>query len=68
VNTSKTESFFDQLSEMIPVGSKVRIVCSLSSMYSCAETQMQINIKAERVQVLEAGTDVAEVENYPFDN
>ncbi len=29
---------------------------------------MQLSVKVERVQLLEAGTDVAEVENYSFED
>jgi len=40
----------------------------LSSLYFSAETKCKLSVKVERVQLLEAGTDVAEVADYSFDD
>ena len=68
LNTSKTDSSLDQMADMVPAGSRIRLVCSLSSLYFSAETKCKLSVKVERVQLLEAGTDVAEVADYSFDD
>jgi len=68
MNTSRTDSSLKQLADTVPAGSKVRLVCSLSSLYFSAETKCKLYVKVERVQVLESGSDVAEVANYSFDD
>jgi len=52
----------------IPAGSKVKLILSLNSLYFSAETKCKISVKVERVQLVEAGTDVAEVADYSFDH
>jgi len=39
---------------------------SLNSLYFSAETKCKISVKVERVQLVEASTDVAEVVDYSF--
>jgi len=50
----------------IPASSKVRLIVSLNSLYFSAETKCKISGKVERVQLVEASTDVAEVVDYSF--
>ncbi len=50
----------------IPASSKVRLIVSLNSLYFSAETKCKISVKVERVQLVEASTDVAEVVDYSF--
>jgi len=45
----------------ITAGSKVKLILSLNSLYFSAKTKCKTYIKVERVQSVEAGTDVAEV-------
>ncbi len=68
LNTSKTDNSLAKLADMVPSGSRIRLVCSLSSLYFSAETKCKLSVKVERVQLLEAGTDVAEVADYSFDD
>jgi len=56
------------LSKAIPAGSKIRLVISLSSLYFSAETKCKLSVKVERIQLIEAGTDVAEVADYSFED
>jgi len=49
MNPSKTDSSLPQLSDMVPAGSKVRIVCNLSSLYFSAEAKCKLSVKVERV-------------------
>ena len=39
----------------------------MTSLYFSAKTKGKLHVKVERVQVLESGTDVAEVADYSFD-
>ncbi|DBB18470.1 TPA: hypothetical protein ACH3X3_000113 [Trebouxia sp. C0006] len=54
------------LSEAIPAGSKVRMILSLGSSYFSAKTKCKLSVKVERIQLIEAGSDVVEVENNSF--
>lgn len=44
------------------------MIVSLSSLYLSAETKYKLSVKVVRVQLIEAGSDVAEVENYSFED
>ncbi len=56
------------LSEAVPAGSKIRIVMSITSLYFQAETKCKLSVRIDRTQVVEAGSDVAEVADYSFDD
>ena len=62
----KNPAVLANLSEAIPAGSKVRMILSLGSLYFSAKTKCKLSVKAERIQLIEAGSDVVEVENYSF--
>ena len=62
----KNPAVLANLSEAIPAASKVRMILSLGSLYFSAETKCKLSVKVERIQLIEAGSDVAEVENYSF--
>ncbi len=64
----KNPGTLTNLSEAIPAGSKIRLVLSLSSLYFSAETKCKLYVKVERIQLIEAGTDVAEVADYSFED
>jgi len=55
------------LAEAVPAGSKIRILMSLTSLYFSVETKCKLSIKIDRIQVIEAGSDVAEVADYSFE-
>lgn len=56
------------LAEAVPSGSKIRLIASLSSHCFSAETKCKLSVKVKRVQLIEAGSDVAEAENYCFED
>ena len=62
----KNPAVLANLSEAIPAGSKVRMILSLGSLYFSAKTKCKLSVKAERIQLIEAGSDVVEVENFSF--
>ncbi len=64
----KNPSDLKNLAEAVPAGSKIRVIVSLSSLYFSAETKCKLSVKVVQVQLIEAGSDVAEVENYSFED
>ncbi len=64
----KNPAALANLAEAVPACSKIRLIASLSSLYFSAETKCKLSVKIERIQLIEAGSDVAEVENYSFDD
>ena len=63
----KNPAVLSSLAEAIPAGgSKVRMILSLSSLCFSAETKCKLSVKVGRIQLIEAGSDVAEVKNYSF--
>ncbi len=62
----KNPAVLSNLAEAIPAGSKVRMILSLSSLCFSAETKCKLSVKVGRIQLIEAGSDVAEVKNYSF--
>lgn len=68
LNTVSADSSLRQLGDTVPAGSKVKLVCSLSSLYFSVETKCYLSAEVESLQVLGSGTDVAEVANYSFDD
>jgi len=63
----KSPAELSNLAEAIPAGSNIRLTISLRSLYFSAETKCKLSVKVERIQLIEAGSDVAEVENYSFE-
>ncbi len=57
-----------EMAEAIPAGSKIRLVLSLSSLYFSAETKCKLSVKVERIALIEAGSGVAGIANYSFDD
>ena len=57
-----------KMAEAIFAGSKLRLVLSVTSLYFSAETKCRLFVKVERIQLIEAGNDVAEVADYSFDD
>ena len=64
----KSPAILTNLSEAVPAGSKIKLLLSLTSLYFQAETKCKLTVKVERIQLVEAGTDVAEVADYCFDD
>ena len=56
------------LAEAVPASSKIKVLLSITSLYFQAETKCKLTVKVERIQLVEAGTDVAEVADYSFDD
>lgn len=63
----KSPASLPNLAEAIPASSKIRLIASLTSLYFSAETKCKLSVKIERIQLIEARSDVAEVETYTFD-
>jgi len=64
----KNPADLSNLAEAVPAGSKIRILMSLTSLYFSAETKCELSVKIDKVQVIEAGSDVAGVADYSFDD
>ena len=47
---------------------KIKLLLSISSLYFSAKTKCKLTVKVERIQLVEAGSDVAEVADYTFDD
>ena len=56
------------LAEAVPAGSRIKLFLSLSLLYFSAQTKCKLTVKVERIQLVEAGTDVAEVADCSFDD
>ncbi|DBA78236.1 TPA: hypothetical protein ACH3X2_008190 [Trebouxia sp. C0005] len=63
----KTPSILKHLSEVVPAGSKINALLNISSLYFRAKTKCKLTVKVERIKVIEAGSDVAEVADYSFE-
>ena len=63
----KNPAHMANLAEAMPAGSKIKLLLSISSLYFSAETKCKLTVKIDRIQLVEAGTDVAEVADYSFD-
>ncbi len=64
----KNPATMANLAEAVPAGSKIKLLLSLSSLYFSAETNCKSTVKIERIQLVEAGTDVAEIVDYSFED
>ena len=64
----KSSAILASLAEAVPAGSKIKVLLSITSLYFQAETKCKLTVKVERIQIVEAGTDVAEVADYSFDD
>ena len=64
----KNPATMANLAEAVPASSKIKLLLSLSSLYFSAETKCKLTGKVERIQLVEAGTDVADVADYSFDD
>lgn len=64
----KNPACMANLAEAVPAGSKIKLLLSISSLYFSAETKCKLTVKVERIQLVEAGTDVAEVADYSFED
>ncbi|DBB02874.1 TPA: hypothetical protein ACH3X1_013482 [Trebouxia sp. C0004] len=64
----KSPAILANLAEAVPAGSKIKVLLSITSLYVQAETKYKSTVKVERIQLVEAGTDVAEVADYSFDD
>ncbi|KAL3151320.1 hypothetical protein ABBQ38_013154 [Trebouxia sp. C0009 RCD-2024] len=56
------------LAEAVPTGSKIKLLFSISSSCFAADTKCKLTVKVERIQLVEVGTDVAEVADYSFED
>ena len=64
----KSSAILANLAEAVPAGSKIKVLLSITSLYFQAETKCTLTVKVESMQIVEAGTDVAEVADYSFDD
>ena len=64
----KNPAAMQNMAEAIPAGSKIRLVLSVTSLYFSAETKCRLSVKVERIQLIEVGSDVAELADYSFDD
>ena len=64
----RSPAILENLAEAVPAGSKIKVLMSLSSLYFQAETKCKLTVKVERLQLIEAGTDVAEVADCSFED
>ncbi|DBA92839.1 TPA: hypothetical protein ACH3X1_003020 [Trebouxia sp. C0004] len=65
---TKSPAILANLAEAVPAGSNIKVLLSITSLYFQAETKCKLTVKVERIQLVEAGIDVAEVADYSFDN
>ncbi|DBA82481.1 TPA: hypothetical protein ACH3X2_000710 [Trebouxia sp. C0005] len=64
----KSPAVLTNLAEAVPAGSKINALLSITSLYFQAETKCKLTVKVERIKVIEAGSDVAEVADYSFED
>ena len=64
----KSPAILANLAEAVPAGSKLKVLLSMNSLYFQAETKCKLTVKVEHIQVVEAGSDVAEVASYSFED
>ena len=67
-HTMMKAPYLANLAEAVPAGSKIKVLLSITSLYFQAETKCRLTVEVERFQLVEAGTDVAEVADYSFDD
>jgi len=60
----KNPAALANLTEAIGTGNKIRPILSIGSLYFSVETKCKVSVTAERIQLIEAGSDVAEVVTY----
>ena len=58
--TVKNPATMANLVEAIPADSKIKLLLSLSALYFSAETNCKSTINVERIQLVEAGAEVAD--------
>ncbi|DBA92830.1 TPA: hypothetical protein ACH3X1_003012 [Trebouxia sp. C0004] len=64
----KSPAILANFVEAVPAGSKIKVLLSITSLYFQAETKCTLTVEVERIQLVEASTDVAEVADYSFDD